>query len=144
MRSRIAIISKCTLLHEMLSNHYSNNTFIHMCIELLIAIVNHANLDLDKSFKNFSVRELFIPKTEKEITEGLKLLREKYNSQTDYITSPNYSYHYINISDLWGVLLLAYRYIIGIRDDRYNPAHIRNIDVTTYAQAFWDLQQIVC
>ena len=144
IRSRIAIINKCMLLHELLKQKDQSSTVVHMCIELLLTVVKHADIDIEESSLNFNILNVFQPKNGNCIPRGLDLLTEKYNGNNQYLSYTNsHRGHYIDASDLWGILLIAFRYVIGIENDQYETRYCRNIDIKGYAKEFWALQQII-
>lgn len=152
VRNRIAIIDRCSLLHDLLNNEDENKDFCYMCIEVFLAVIQYWKIDLDLVFKRFRSDDLFLIDYKRSGNEhvcnaqGLKELSERYKSnggnRNPYFVSDNGSY-YVSVHDIWGLLLAIYRQIVGYANDKWHSGFYDEQEVSEYANRFWDFLQMI-
>lgn len=156
MRRRIAVIERCELIHGILIGEEPVDSS-YMCMEMLFVILGELNIDLNTAKSSFNIRNifdshnLFLTETEKTriLPQGLLKLSKEYSNN---IQSPDGSRKYINYLKstvdgyvntecLLGIILYAYRRILGFSDMcsvSLEPSFIE------YCEKFWNTLQIVC
>ena len=163
MRSRISIINRCEILHDILIGEKTVDSS-YMCLEILLVILSDYGLDTEYAHSHFSISGLFDPSRLKPtiaqpVPVGLQYLAEKYKSnqeeayERDKIYKKidgqnawmNSSSVYIKINCLLGRILTAYRYILGFRDDIYEGAdfHSEQDSFNEDGKSFWDMLKII-
>ena len=152
VRNRIAIIERCTLLHDLLNGEDENKDFCYMCIEMFLAVIQHWKIDLNLVSNRFNSGDPFLiaykGSRDDNIcnTGGLKDLGKRYNSSG----SNRNPYHvwdngcdYVNVQDIWGLLYAIYRQIAGFTNDRWHSGYYDEQEVSEYANRFWDFLQMI-
>ena len=159
MRNRISIIDRCNLIHNILCDDSKYNSS-YMCIELLLVILNDYGINVEYSKKHFTITSIFEPShlgrdDNKQIPLGLKSLSDKYKeSQKDNYSGEwyyrrgsayyggNQNYVAINIETALGVILGAYRFVLGFDDDSYSNTNTdnkqRQKELNIYSAKFWE------
>ena len=151
MRRRISIIDRCEMLHSMLQKEEVVDSS-YLCLEMLLVILNDCDIDLDSAKRHFSIGQVFESDrigAKKEIPGGLTYLSNLFQSNRDpqgrhKIFTPDYGGSEIIATCLLGKLLIAYRYVIGFRDDNWINTIDDLVSFVEYGKVFWDLLQIVC
>lgn len=152
IRNRIAILDKCLLLHNMLYPDGEKMDIAVMCIEVLLAVINYVGVDTQKSADYFSIDHIFrMPATgtgtqEKPLKEGLQQIAEIYSKADDtekvYYKEDRHN-NYIFADDIWGILLSAYRLVIGYKKDQHLYSSRKTQQIIDTATDFWALLQTV-
>ena len=146
MRARIAIIDKCLLIHDLLTEENQILDYAFMCIEILLAIVSFVEVDTAKVKKYFDISNPFPLSSRTDTTVGLQYIAQKYtnqNKQYKYYYTEHMS-HYLYVGDIWGVALAAYRCAIGFEEDRMLYGNQENSMIKSFAVDFWHLLQAMC
>ena len=147
VRERIAIVEKCHLLHSILNEEDSKKDATYMCVELFLTIVKHTNVQLPKKTYGIDFTNMFGNKP----TIGLNFLRNKVSrTVTDYYGNETKAYYnmdgkycYIKSSDLWGVLLGVYAFIIEVNFKGFHSHDKIVIGVEEYMGKFWNLLKTI-
>lgn len=146
MRNRIAIIDKCLLLHEMLTEEDQPVDYAYMCMEVLLAIIKHAHIDIEAEKQSFTISRLFNQSESTQVLGGLQYVAQKYQNHSS--EDPYYHYeqskHYVYPKDIWGILLAGYRAVLGGKNDCISH---HTFDIATFrahAVDFWNLLQSLC
>lgn len=153
IRSRIAVIERCLLLHNIISeNSVIDSSF--MSIELFLVIINDSGIDMERAKKRFRVERLFdasniFEDPSKPVLQGLQNLTEYYkaNEAEDGLHrffSQENGFSYIWDGDIWGVILGIYRFIIGCNNDYWDgPGNQYRSYYIDYGKKLWDVLQII-
>lgn len=165
MRERIAIVDKCHLLHDFVTNGEIMDSSI-MCVELLLMMLHKCKIDLKWAKEGFNINELFseyryhgtgkYPDEKNTFAEmeivplGLKKLNERYNQNATRSGGGRYmkynsedQVNYIGTSNLWGIILCGYRYILGFEEDCWTPGFRQEDEFRNHIKKFWDLMQVI-
>lgn len=146
IRKRIAIIDKCTLLHNIINKEDGVIDYSHMCIELFLSILYHYGIDFKKDATDFTMGSLFKTKKVGDSIGGLEFLREKYiqgrSNGEGYIIYDR-GQTYIRVDNIWGLLLACYRYAIGFRQDHLLSDFYEISDYLLYTKKYWELLCII-
>lgn len=147
MRSRIAIIDNCLMLHDLICPIDEKKDFVYMCIEIFLAVVKFSKIDLTIPRKSFSLSSLFGRTTteDNKATIGLQHVQKKLNNPSGFQNyfSYEHSHGYVNAEDIWGALLVAYRCILDILNDYVNNTYYDTHDLKNYSVDFWKLQNSI-
>ena len=168
MRSRIALIEKCNLLHSIMSDTEEKADVIFMAIQMFLIVLKFGELDPRKAKENFSIDTLFHGdkiSREKESSNkyytlpGLAVIRVKLAnlpiddedpttySGTSYLTVNSRNRTIVMCEDIWGILLACYRKVLGFEGDLWNfpgsidPAYQKYIQ--KYVSDYWRLLKII-
>lgn len=150
MRTRIAIIDKCLMLHNLLNTNEEVLDIEYMCIELFMVVIQYDKVNVNILKKDFSRFIPFHYKNKKQPIAGLQHLVAKYTQ-----TKTPYTYYNvdniqhgscISANDIWGCILAAYTTILGFKDITIvNQRAGRNTSrIQEYTLAFWNLLQTIC
>lgn len=147
MRSRIAIIDKCLLLHDLLTESDERADCLFSCIELFLAVIKYDGVDTNKSRKSFSKKNPFLYEPTKEPSAGLAYMVNKLNDpncQWNYYYTDSHG-RYVSTQGILGDLLTAYTHIIGLqRAVHYKPVKPYHTKLREYTIDFWNLLQTIC
>lgn len=149
MRTRISIIDKCLMLHNLLNANNEILDIEYMCIELFMAIIQYDGVNVNILKKDFSRFVPFRYENKKQPIAGLQHLAAKYAETR--IPYPYYNVDNIqhgsciSANDIWGCILAAYTTILGFKDiNIVNQRAGRNAShVQEYTLAFWNLLQTI-
>lgn len=150
VRTRIAIIEKCHLLHQLTTTVEEMDS-VYMCIEMFLAVLKYCDLDVKLAWGNFNIRDIFgIKRLPGDVvhgtfTTGLNQFGKKYADSAGESTyfETDGRRQYIKICDIWGMLLGVYRYILGERKDYWLNGYADTVNMKVHAQKFWELLQII-
>lgn len=130
MRTRIKIIDKCNLLHNMLNKDGEKKDFAFMCIEVAFVVMKYWNIDLFATQPQFIISNIFNQNYDQQNGKtytGLAFLNGKVqkdsNDRSYYVQRPgNFEnpVSYVRRDDIWGVILSSYRYVVGYTRDNYS------------------------
>lgn len=152
MRKRISVIERCEMLHNILRNDEEILDSSYLCLEMLLVILNDCGLDIERASTYFDIDSLFssnIVKAKGKIPDGLLALSEKYRVNKDpggrfKLFKQEYGSADIFAPCLMGKLLIAYRSLLGFKDDSWmnaiEPLHL----FASYGIEFWNMLQIIC
>jgi len=159
MRQRIALIEKCSLLHNlMLSDEDMDPIF--MVLELFLTLLSYTEPDLKEGKRQFDIRNVFSSEAlhagfpDKFVPEGLQELSKIYSNNDSPNGQPLFKQEdkrsYVNVSGLSGMLLYVYRNLLGFHDYISYPVYLIeknnewNIDLfLDYGERFWEMQKFV-
>ena len=144
MRSRIRIIDKCQLIHHIIYDENQKCDFSFMCIELLLAILSHEKIYC--TTQTYRDNNIFGFKDELHPYIGLGYFNSICNGQDkqDYLYHAySEGSHYVNLDDIWGASLAAYRYVIGFEKDEFGYRDYSPKEIIKHASSFWNLLQII-
>ena len=142
IRTRIAIIDKCQMVHELLQKEKTD--YVYMCIELFLAIIKYIKVDMDNAEKFFSLSTLFALEEKKTPSAGLQFLSDKLkreNIQWRYYSTEGRN-TYIYVGDIFGALLAAYRCVLN-KEDYWLHGHYRTDELKDYIKNYWALLEII-
>lgn len=156
MRSRIAIIERCELLHKMLAEEESLDSS-YMCLEMLLVILGDLKINIDHAKRSFNNLSVFSPEalwpssSKKAIPQGLLNLSELFriNKNPNNNSFKLFSFcredqrYWVNVDCLLGALLSAYRSILGFDGDLWFNTPYYNHAFVDYAKKYWEILQIV-
>ena len=145
MRSRIKLIDKCNLLHNILNLSDEKKDFAFMCVEVSFMVMKYWGVDLLSSKPRFNIRDVFTGSKHNN-GNGLDLINEKVQSKNGilYYSSRDDGFgdytEYLRRSDIWGVILTCYRYVVGYDNDnlRYDDNYCE-IGLREYSESYRDL-----
>lgn len=145
MRSKIEIIDKCYLLHNLLNNAESDMDYSFMCVEIAFMVFKYWGIDLQAKTPPFSIYNVFeVPPNVS--APGLNYLNELYKNGKD-----GFSYYvvreggraFINRKDIWGVVLSCYRYVIGYTRDWKDYDNYKKMGLEVYSHDFKTLMYTI-
>lgn len=148
VRIVLAILEKCELLHDIINAPDIIHDYAIMCIEMLLTLLKYYEIDTDRAKSRFNMRTLFDSDTIFPFSDaleriiGLEYLRSKINGHTTFHKSHYFKEsqrEYVVVCDLWGVLLVAYRTVLGFSSDTYLDNTYELGDVKKYVIDFWYL-----
>ena len=162
MRSRISVIDRCELIHNILHGEKIVD-FSYMCLEMLLVILSDYGLDVNYANQRFSISALYEPSrmislNAPAVPKGLQHLSVKYKEnqsesyERDKIFKSTYNQSslypntvYIKVDCLLGKVLAAYRHILGFKDDAYEGNNFYNEQdsFNNDGKTFWDMLQII-
>ena len=147
MRSRIAIIDKCLLLHDLLTESDKRTDYLFSCIELFLAVIKYDGVDINKSRMSFSKRTPFRYEPTKEPSAGLAYIVNKLNDpncQYNYYSTDSGG-RYVNTQGILGELFAVYTHILGFQKGvHYLYAKPYHEQLWKYSLDFWSLLQTIC
>lgn len=146
IRTWINIIDKCQLLHSMLYPEDKKMDLSFLCIELFLTVAKYSGINFGNDFSGYSLAEDFCDtkkgaeyKYFKGVGEKIRSL-EKFN-EMNYIYS-DHNRRTVNARDVFGVVLAAYRYISGHKNDIYSGGSIVR-EYKEFIKSFWELLNII-
>lgn len=146
IRSRYEIINKCNLIHKLLVNNNEKEDFSLMCIEVLLAVLKHIKFDFKNAVFNFN--SPFYSK-KATVEQGLNYLNSIYtnaiNTGVQYYTKKQFGSQMIeciNTKDIYGVILAAFRYMLGY-NDKINYDQYTEKNMIKRVNEFWKLLQVI-
>lgn len=153
MRRRIAIIDKCQLIHNIISEESTMDSSI-MCMEVLLVLLFECKIDLERAKTLFNITNIFQEKNEKghgwllNATSGMKKISNRYSLSKPgggkyYNKESNSGNCYIYSIDIWGNVLGGYRYIIGYTDDCWMYGDLSKDEFVGHVKKFWEILQII-
>ena len=144
MRRRIETINKCNLLHTLLWADTEKADYSIMCIEIVLTLL--------KSYYTDSTLRLGYPAifdSYKDLPSGLKTLGSIYSNAVSQKTHNYISYdygnkrHYVNIPNLWGVVLATLRKINGANEDPISGRDCNIYEIFDYCETYWEYLKLV-
>lgn len=149
IRTRIAIINRCELIHSLLSTDNSKNTNAHMCAEIFMATIKHFQIILPHTnawhpdVLSMSTQDHWNYKHAKHT--GLNALNQIWKKDFD-----NYCYSYQNhkecdISTIEGLILACLWQISGFENVSWthSPIYLLDIELRKYVTLFWHMLDIL-
>lgn len=149
MRTKIKLIDKCNLLHNILNPTDEKQDFAFMCIEVSFMVMRYWEVDLFACKPKFNIYDVFV-NVQNNIESGLSLLNQKVqekNGELYYINQDDGFGRYVDFlrrSDIWGVVLTSYRYVVDYKNDnlRYHDSY-RGIGLRKYSIDYRDLMYTI-
>lgn len=150
MRTRISLIEKCNMMHDILNNDSDVMDSAFMCIEVFLTLLMLYNVDIPTAKANFNIETLFnadvtCKKDSQDFTlAGLTIIREKYRTTRSllYFTQEN-SQSYVRTDDIWGIILGCYRIILGFTNDYWKYGDSCDSSFKSYARKYWKLLKMI-
>ena len=151
-----ALIEKSYLCHQLLNKETTTPDASILCVELFLTLLKEYGLEVTKAKNSFSFDRLFTsekifsPAT--HTPAGLAVLSGKYKPEAGkpiyYQEELNRKRTYINVHDIWGLLLGCYRIILGFAQDvwtngRYQEILVGNIPLQEYVLKYWQFIKMV-
>lgn len=145
MRSKIEIINKCNLLHDMLCAENKSDYSI-MCIEMFLAILKYWNVDIETSYHLFSRDKLFQYEKDKKIYTGLDYLHTRYNQEESgglKLYAADEKRVWVRRNNIWSLLFTCYRYILGFTRDIIDYDSYKGKGIRNYCTEYWNFLHVV-
>lgn len=150
MRTRISLIEKCHMMHDILNDNSDVMDSAFMCIEIFLTLLMLYNVDIPTAKANFNIETLFnadvtCKKDSQGFTlAGLTIIREKYRTASSllYFAQEN-SRSYVRTDDIWGIILGCYRIILGFTNDYWNYGDSYDSSFKSYARKYWKLLKTI-
>lgn len=153
IRSRIALLNKCLMIHNILTNDGEKSDYSIMCIEIFLSVAFYLGIEIHntRSAINDSQVRFTVPSNDKFSHYVLEQLSTKYQ-KTRYIneTRDDFGEHcLVRGNSMWGILLSAYCVILGkkrvelITDYRYGKLSYDSQTITDYATKYWSIIQLI-
>lgn len=150
MRSRISIVDRCEMLHNILQKDEIVDSS-YLCLEMLLVILNDCSIDIETAKSHFNITHVFSASSvgaKKEIPSGLRKLSNQLQLNREprgrfKIFVSEYGESEIYSGCLLGKLLIAYRYILGFNNDTWMNAAEDLKPYVEYGKEFWNMLQIV-
>ena len=89
--------------------------------------------------------QLFLKKDQKKTIKGLDYLAKKISRPTgneNFYFAQDSNYPHVNNTDIWGILLGAYRRVLGFKKDHY-AYRGQCLLINDYAEIYWNLLQVI-
>lgn len=145
IRTRIKIIEKCNLLHEILEKEDEKKDYSFMCVEIAFVVMKHWGVDLFASQPSFYISNIFNIDG-KMNNSGLYFLNKKLEKRSNgdiYYKNANDEFgrssDYVRRDDIWGVVLSCYRYVVGYTKDKLHNDGYSNFGLREYSRDFRNL-----
>lgn len=151
-----AIIEKSALCHRLLNDEATNPDASVLCVELFLTLLKEYGLKVSGAKATFNSERLFtsaqvFTETDRTLT-GLAVLSGRYRAKPGidryYVEEDNRKRVYINVRDIWGLLLGCYRIILGFTQDiwtdgPYTKMVVGNTLFQEYVLKYWKLIKVV-
>lgn len=159
IRSCKEIVSKSQLCHGLLNPDGTKCDIEVLCIELFLTLLKTYGLKVKTAKDQFNIKIVFswtpcfperasIFSSSQELP-GLAALSEKYahpKGRIKYFDSSDGD-SYINVCDIWGLLLGCYRVVLGFEDAwggmNARQLTVGNIDIIEYSRKYWNFLQAI-
>lgn len=148
IRTRIALLNKCMLLHDMLNGEAVHYDYSIMCIEVFLVLVKYANINFEHAKNRFDITNLFSVHnlwgldSDNHVPVGLSWLNMKYSINGKYYIKDK-SNAIIRTRDIWGLLLGCYRIILGFNEDDWDSLTYCKDSIEKYVIDYWQLLKSV-
>lgn len=150
MRTRISLVEKCHMMHDILVADTEVMDSAFMCIEMFLTLLMLYNIDIPTAKANFNIETLFnadmtCKKGSQDYTlAGLTIIREKYRNASSlrYYTQEN-SRSYVRTDDIWGIILGCYRIILGFTNDYWEYGDSYSSSLKSYTRKYWKLLKMI-
>lgn len=149
IRTRIAVIEKCRLVHEILERTYSVRLDSgYMYLEIFLVLLKYYGLDPAEVFQRTSSSGPLRLDARAVLPPPIQRLNSMFmdNKSADgysYWASQAGSVH-IYTGDIPGLLLACYRCLGGCMSDQWNRCRYRQTEVKRYLEKYWDMLQVIC
>lgn len=155
MRTRVALIEKCELLHEMLVPQGRSDESI-ACLELFLAVLHLCEVDLQWAKQHFALSEVFAPENlwkdvkTQSVPTGLQKFGEYCSSHPKLCTRLKsmpetlVARSTVYTDTVYGMVLAAYRRLLGWKDDNWTSGSGENMRAFIYhAVRMWGLLEVI-
>ena len=149
IRTRITLLDKCMLIHNLLFPEKATPDCSLMYVEVFLALVRECKIDIQHARDNFNIRWLFrgdnlyVDPTDRHLPLGLTKFMQICN-QSRYFEKSNLQDTLINTKDIWGLLLGCYRIILGFEDDVWLTRRYNHEEYREYTKKYWNLLLSIC
>ena len=158
MRSRIAIIDRCALLHSLLGEEEIVVDSSYLCLEILLVILHDCGLNIQYMKENFDNSNPLDPvrfdkdRNKEDVPKGVDWISAYYStnrvSENDHslLFGSKNGEPFVNAGCLTGKLLGAYRALLGFNEDCFSKNNDPSGTMSAflkYGKEFWELLQIV-
>lgn len=162
IRTCKAIVERSYLCHRLMNPEGEKCDAAVLCIEIFLTLLKEYDLNVAFAKSNFSIDNLFTLRTgakndifssTTQVLTGLAILSKRYNSTKDnsgyLIYEKDRSKTYIQLKDIWGLILVSYRMILGFNGDvwidinHYQSITIGGITLQDYILKYWRFIKIL-
>lgn len=146
------IIEKSHLCHRILTSDNVICDSSILCVELFLAVLKQYGLKISDAKNHFNEQNLFAYNVFfPENNYVLKKLGSHYktkNSQAKYYHHNSPELSYIDVCDLYGLIIGCYRVVLGFNNEHWsggyeNTVTINNLSVREYVLKFWKLLNLI-
>lgn len=151
-----SLVEKSYLCHQLLNQETTETDASVLCVELFLTLLKEYELDVTKAKNSFNIDRLFtsdkiLSLTTRTLT-GLAVLSGKYRTEAGksgyYSADTNRKRVYIDVCDIWGLLLGSYRRVLGFAQDvwingRYQKISVGNMPLQEYVLKYWQFIKMV-
>lgn len=150
IRSRIKLIDKCNLLHNILNPQDQKLDFAFMCVEVSFLVMKYWGIELSDKNSFLYISNIFNINLDENRT-GLKFLNQMvYNNPSGEIYYASGTDDFgrtverLRRSDIWGVILTSYRYVLGYKKDNFSRYDSYcGIGLRKYSETYRDLMCVI-
>ncbi len=147
VRTRIAIINRCELLHSLLSDANSQNTNAHMCAEIFMVTIKHFKIKLPtKAYSNpLSMGSQNDWNYKCARHTGIYTLNYNWTNNLNSYTWSDGNYRECSISSINGLILACLWDISGVEYLSWThlPMYSFDSEFRNYVASFWRLLNIL-
>lgn len=151
-----SLVEKSYLCHQLLNPETTETDASALCVELFLTLLKEYGLEVTKAKNSFNIDRLFtsdkiLSLTTRTLT-GLAVLSGKYRAEAGksgyYSVDVNRKRVYIDVRDIWGLLLGSYRQVLGFAQDiwtngRYQKIPVGNMSLQEYVLKYWQFIKMV-
>lgn len=119
IRTRIKLIEKCNLLHNILNTTNEKLDFAFMCIEISFMVMKYWGIKLEEASDSlFDISKVFIEDESDRLDTGMGFLKRKVlesyygEDYDDIVDEGNINFISISRYDIWNIILLGYYYLL--------------------------------
>lgn len=153
-RQRIALVEKCEMIHNMVSDGKPMDISI-MCVELFLALVQSCGLNLENGKRYFNALNLFVADENStcpvlhKTTAGLVKIGNWYRTSQaaggrKYLQEDSdIDRTYIECRDLCGIVLGVYRHVIGFENDYWMTGKQDQYAIKEHVDKFWGMLEVI-
>lgn len=147
IRTRIAIINRCELIHSLLPEQYPNNTNAHMCAEVLMVTIKHFKIRLPNDVYS-NILSMDSPNDwnyQHAKQTGIYTLNNEWKKGLNSIYYNFGSYKECNISTIYGLMLACLWEMNEIKNVSWvqAPLHLHDSGFRSYIKLFWKYLSII-
>lgn len=152
IRHCISIVDKSMLVHGLCADENASDVS-YLCLELFFSVLAETSIVRRETGKHFNINNIFdsndgyLGDASFKVPQGLEKISEHYSKNI----TPNGAYYYYNqhagrnyvfCDSLMGLLLCAYRSVLGYKDDWFNDSNAARRFVD-YGKKYWELLQMI-
>lgn len=147
VRSRIAIIERCELLHDILTQAGTKRDPFYLCLEMFLTVVKYCGIDPVSVKQGLSLEDPFGFKYAQSNHLGKPLpglLRLNELEESIFYTESGKNAQTFVVSFFENLMLGCYRYLIGFIHDRWKLLSFGDKErLVGFAKDYWDLLQSI-